>query len=88
MDSQISIVNMVEEKGDICDIKYKNYALPIGLILEKNNPINHNYEEEYINNIDDILFDNLLKNEKRKRLKNKTKKNKPLKISLTLKKKI
>lgn len=88
MDSQISIVNMVEEKGDICDIKYKNYALPIGLILEKNNPINHKYEEEYINNIDDILFDNLLKNEKRKRLKNKTKKNKPIKISLTLKKKI
>lgn len=88
MNNQITIGDIIEERGEICDIKHKDKALPIGLIIEnpKYNDVTH-YGENYLEVVDDFLFDNLLKNEKRRKMKIKTKKRKPLKLCLTLKNK-
>ena len=88
MNNQITIGDIIEERGDICDIKHKDKALPIGLIIENYKYIEPiNYNENYSELVDDILFNNLLKNEKRRKIKTKTKKRKPIKLCLTLKKK-
>lgn len=89
--SFITISDIVECKGKICDIEYKDLAIPVGLIVENTNSSNNtNYEEIYDDKcINDNLYFNILKNEKRKRIKKyNSKKNKPLKLKLTLKRKI
>jgi len=88
--SFVTIADIIENKGKISDVEYKDLAIPIGLIVEHDN-INeiNNFEEEFNNNcIEDELFLKLLKNEKRKNIKKKSsKKNKPIKLNLTLKRK-
>lgn len=91
--SFVTIADIIENKGKISDVEYKDLAIPIGLIVEhiSENEINeiNNFEEEFNNNcIEDEFFLKLLKNEKRKNIKKKSsKKNKPIKLNLTLKRK-
>jgi hypothetical protein len=89
MYSNFSISDVLEENGNICDIKYKDMALPIGLLIDvKSIPNTENIHNEYNNQcIDEMLFTHLLKNEKTRKIYKKTRKNKPLKFHLSLKNK-
>lgn len=86
MIEQFTIPDIIEEKDMICDIKYKDYAIPIGLIREiedsNNTPL---YNEEIVDTIKYDLFDKLLINERRRKNRKRTKKNKPIRIGITLK---
>ena len=86
MIEQFTIPDIIEEKDMICDIKYKDYAIPIGLIREiedsSNSPL---YDEEIVDTIEYDLFDKLLINERRRKNRKRTKKNKPIRIGITLK---
>lgn len=83
--NQISIPNIIEEKNEVCNIRFKDLALPIGLLREVDCPSDVSYPEEVCDCISNDLYDKLLYNERRKKIRKKTKKNKPIKISLTLK---
>lgn len=89
MIEQFTIPDIIEEKDMICDIKYKDYAIPIGLIREiedsSNSPL---YNEEIVDTIEYDLFDKLLINERRRKHRKRTKKNKPIRIGITLKNRI
>jgi|AACY02.5.fsa_nt_gi hypothetical protein len=87
--SFVTIADIIENNGKISDVEYKDLAIPVGLIVEHNTNEINNFEEEFNNNcIEDELFLKLLKNEKRKNIKKKSsKKNKPIKLNLTLKRK-
>lgn len=86
----ITIPDIVEEKNKICDIRYKDLCLPPGLLLEIEPSSSYEYSEEPEVSavIADELFENLLKNEKRRRVHKKTRKIRPTKIMLTLKNKL
>ena len=85
-----TIADIIENNGKIADVEYKDLAIPIGLIVEHNTNEINNYEEEFNNKcIEDDIFLKLIKNEKRKNFKKKSsKKNKPIKLNLTLKRKL
>lgn len=86
----ITIPDIVEEKNSICDIRYKDLCLPPGLLLETEPPYTHEYMEDQDTSfvISDELFENLLKNEKRRRVHKKTRKMRPNRMILTLKNKL
>lgn len=87
--SFVTIADIIENKGKISDVEYKDLAIPVGLIIENNDNEINNIEEEFNSKcIEEDLFLQLLKNEKRKNIKKKSsKKNKPIKFNLTLKRK-
>jgi hypothetical protein len=87
----ITIPDIMEEKHKICDIRYKDLCLPPGLLLElEPHSSTQHYAEETdgFTVVTDELFDNLLKNEKRRRVQKKTRKIRPTKVLLTLKNKL
>lgn len=88
--SIITISDIIEGNDGICDIKYKDKSLPLGLILELEKPSeNDAYTEIFEDSVtDEVLFNYLLLNEKRKYKKSKTRKSKPIKIRLSIKNKI
>ena len=91
MTSIITISDILEANDVVCDIKYRNIALPLGLLIE-NSVHDENINEKYVNtygedSVDDNLYNKLLHNEKLRRMYKKTKKNRPLKFKLSLRNK-
>jgi hypothetical protein len=82
---QFTIPDIMEEKDMICDVKYKDYAIPIGLISELDGSNNILYNEEVLDKVEYDLFDKLLINERRRKNRKRTKKNKAIRIAVTLK---
>lgn len=90
--SIITLSDIIEGNDGICDIKYKDMSLPVGLVLELEKPkpsetdmYTEVFEDSFTN---EELFNYLLLNEKRKYKKSKTRKSKPIKIRLSIKNKI
>jgi hypothetical protein len=88
--STITLSDIIEGNNGVCDIKYKDKTLPVGLILELEAPAGiYPYNEEVHETfIDETFYNNLLLNEKRKQKQSHTRKRKPIKIKLSLKNKI
>lgn len=83
-----TLPNLFNSKDVVCDIKYKNMAPPLGLVLEKstNQNTSINLQEVYCDNcIDEDMFHHIVKNEKRKQYKGKTKKQRKLHLRPSLK---
>lgn len=87
----ITFSNILEHNGMICDVDLKDLTFPSGLILEKERLNNHEnlrleIEDVYSQPcITDDMFDVLIKTEAKRKLVSKTKKRRPLKLGITLK---
>lgn len=86
-----TLPNLFDSKDIVCDVKYKNIAPPLGLVLE--NTSNHDtaieFDEVYCDEcINEETFHHILRNEKRRPLKCKTKKLRNLHLRPTLKRRI
>lgn len=90
----ITFENIFQHKDMVCDIELKDMSFPMGLFIEREaymptNSVDTTIEHVYADTpIDELLFMKLMKAQSLKRKVGKTKKNRPLKLSLSLKRRI